>query len=183
MKRIAWCGLLVLILSPLATAQDRPKVVLFGGYSFASIKPASSVERVETNGWHTNVAIRATVVDLVADFSGHYGTLSGTGMNVHTFMFGPRFAYHGKKVSWFVHSLYGVSRIKVNGDILNSVFNGKSDTAFNFIPGGGGLEIKINEKIAFRVIEFDLIFSGWGKGTTQIHPRLSTGVVFRFSKK
>ncbi|HLG15086.1 MAG TPA: hypothetical protein VJH03_11370 [Blastocatellia bacterium] len=181
MKRLLLCCVSLTVLPVPAPARQAPRAELFGGYSYNRIESVSSLEAANTNGWHASLAVNTRIVGFVADFSGHYGETGPTRVSTFSAMFGPRFVYHGKRVAWFAQSLYGVSRIGVGSNGLGSVIGGPSDAAFAFVPGGGGLDIKLGDKVALRVFEIDVVFSRWGD-VTQVQSRLSTGIVFRFGK-
>jgi hypothetical protein len=166
-----------------AMGQDDPKVEIFGGYSYINIKPNFDQDRVSLNGWNSNIAVKlASYLTMEADLSGHYGNINGMNVNMHTFVLGPRFGRHGKRVNWYAHSLYGISRISGDGNVLAPLIGVPSDTGFAFIPGGGGLEINLNKKLAYRLFQFDLMFTNLGNGVGQLHPRVSAGLAFNISK-
>jgi len=111
-----------------------------------------------------------------------YGGSAGTNLNMTTFLFGPHFTRRGKNVTWFAQSLYGYSYINADGDIFGPEI-GRGDTSFAFAPGGVGIDVRLSEKIALRVFQFDLLFTNLGRGGGQIHPRVSTGVVLRLGRQ
>lgn len=170
---------LLVLFSGAAMAQDHPKAELFGGYSFARINPGEGVSGENfPGGWHASIAGNVNNwFGVAGDFSGHYKSISGVKVNTHTFMFGPRFSYRkNEKVTPFAHVQFGGARIGGAG-ISESAF------AMSF---GGGVDAKINDKVAFRVAQFDYIltrFDGPVTGTTQNQHnlRFSTGIVFRFN--
>jgi len=174
----------LLLLWPLsARAQETPKVEVFGGYSYAYIEAGQ--ERVNTNGWHASIAIntRFRALEIVADFNGTYGLLSGVDVDTHTALFGVRFSLRRERAMTFTHSLYGFSRLRADAAVLGERIDGRTDTAFAFVPGGGGVDVKLSDRVALRVFQFDLLFTLWGRRDAQFHPRVSTGIVFRLGKK
>lgn len=174
-------------------AQNKPALESFVGYSYSKLLPDSYAYKINVNGGHANLTFNTKIIDLSADFSGHAGTSLGLDARVFNLMIGPRFSRHGKKIGWFVHSLYGISKINsdirlggvAGSNIPSSVFvaYSKSETSFAFIPAGGGLDIQINNRAAIRAFQFDLIFTQWGNSGSQKHPRLSTGLIIRWGKK
>jgi hypothetical protein len=182
MKRISACFLILTALSTYANAQEVPVGEYFGGYSYSSVKPDFLAERGNAHGFHVDVVLNTKLLGIVlADVSKHYGKSAGTNLNMTTFLFGPRFSRRGKNVTWFVQSLYGYSSISADGDIFGPEI-GRFDSSFAFVPGGGGIDVRLSEKIALRVFQFDLLFTSLGRGGGGIHPRVSTGVVFRLGK-
>ena len=179
MKRIFVCFLFLTALSTYANAQEVPVAEYFGGYSYSSVKPDFLAERANTHGFHGDIVLNTKLFGIVlADISKTYGRSAGTDLSMTTFLFGPRFARRGKNVTWFVHSLYGFSSLNADGDIFGPEI-GRFDSSFAFVPGGGGIDVRLSEKIALRVFQFDMLITNLGRGGGQIHPRVSTGVVLR----
>lgn len=175
---------LVLLFSSLTVfAQEKPAAELFGGYSYIPISPGFSLKRVNTNGVAANLTINGSFMDFSADFGWHAGNLAGNDLTVFTVMAGPRFARHGKKITWFVHNLYGVARIKVDGNVAGAAgINGQPDTSFAMVVGGG-VDVKLNDRIAVRVFQLDSWSATWETANSSLHPRLSTGIVIRLGKR
>src|SRR5262245_59616020 len=98
-----------------------------------------------------------------------------------TFLFGPRFARRVKNITWFVQSLYGFSSINADGDIFGPEI-GRFDSRFAFAPFGSGTDVRLREKIAFRIFQYDLISSNLGGGGEQVHARMSAVVVLRLGR-
>lgn len=105
--RLIWLVGLLLSLSLPVFAQDRPKVEIFGGFSYTDVR--TSQDRLKAKGWHAMVAVnsRQSWFEFVADFSGHYGSLGGTPTNIHVAMAGMRFSSQRGRLMGFVHSMYG----------------------------------------------------------------------------
>ena len=131
---------------------------------------------------HGNITINSKLFGFVTDISETYGESAGTNLNTLTFLVGPRFARHGKKITWFVHTLYGFSSISADRDIFGPEI-GRYDSNFAFVPGGGGIDVKLREKLAIRIFQFDLLYTNLGRGGGQLRPRVSTGVVLRLGKQ
>lgn len=168
------------LFSPLTVfAQERSVVDIFGGYSYTRISPETSVRRENLNGGHVSLTANGGFVGFSVDFSAYRGGSSSADVAVYNLMFGPQFGRQGKKVSWFVHSLYGVSRI--NTDVRLSP--GLTQTSFAFVPGGMGLDIKLSERIAVRVLQADLLFIRRAYPLSSLNPRVSTGIVVRLGKR
>ena len=67
-------------------AQDAPRAEVFGGYSYQRVDGG-----INLNGWNASLAGNYNKwLDLVADFSGQYGTFDS-----HSFLFGPQISYRG----------------------------------------------------------------------------------------
>jgi hypothetical protein len=185
MKKTLLCGIVVSTLCVCAHAQDY-RASVSGAYSTESIQPATSTGRLVGYGWEADIAAKLfSAFGLVVDTSGHYGNLNGAGVNVHTVMLGPRYTINLNKIriKFFAQSLYGVSVIHVNGAALISALDGRSSTSFNFAPVGVGVDTKITDRVSFRPLEFNLLYSDWGNRQTQVNFEFSTGIVVNFGKK
>ena len=192
MKAICF-GLFLCLASLTVIAQEeKPVAEIFGGYSYAPTSPETSLRRVNLNGGHTNLTIPNRFMDLMADYSGHRGGAFGADVMLNNFLFGTRFGKRGKKFSWYMSSLYGVSTITTNlnsggqaASLLTKSLVGPrhSRTSFTMAPAGAGVDVKINEKVSYRLFQFDLLFISRGYPLSTYQPRLSTGIVIKFGKK
>ena len=173
-------------------AQEKPVAEIFGGYSYTRISPDNSIRKENANGGHASLTINSRFLGFSIDFSGHRGKAIVTDITAYNLMVGPRFGREGKKISWFMHSLYGASNI--TSELRSSVFpNGIipaginvpriSKTYFAFVPGGGGVDVKLSDKIALRLFQADMLFIQREAGIPSWHPRFSTGLVIRLGKK
>lgn len=156
-----------------------PQAEVFGGYSYLRINPGSGIpgENVPA-GWHASVAGNFNSwFGLAGDFSGHYKNIFGVNVNTHIFTVGPRFtARANESVQPFAHFQVGGARIGAGV----SGFGG-SDTSFAAVMGGG-VDVKLNDSVAWRLGQFDYVLTRFG-GDSQHNFRYSTGVVFRFGSK
>jgi hypothetical protein len=177
--RIAVPFLLLGLLAPGAHAQT-PQAEVFGGYSYLRINPGGGIpgENVPA-GWHASVAGNFNSwFGLAGDFSGHYKDLFGINLNAHTFTFGPRITARGNEtIQPFAHVLVGGTRV---GAGLGGGISA-SDVGFTAIFGGG-VDVKLSDRIAWRAGQFDYVVTAFGSDT-QHNFRYSTGVVFRFGSK
>jgi len=171
MRKSAALFLLVLLLAVPAMAQNTPKAELFGGYSYLRVNPGSGLDGINAHGWIASLTGNANDwFGVTGQFTGHYGDIFGASGNMYTYMFGPRIASHSnEKWTPYVHFLFGGARASGGG---------LSETAFA-MDFGGGFDYNANDKIAFRVVQFDYIptkfVSDW-----QHNFAISTGIVFRF---
>jgi opacity protein-like surface antigen len=178
MRKVILVITLLLLLSPQAVAQDdTPKAEVFGGYSYAG---------GNFHGWNASLTGNVNKwFGLTADFSGHYGgAIDEDGFDekqrVHSYLFGTRFAVRKKRVTAFAHTLVGASTLKTELTGFGQRFT-FSDTGFALVIGGG-LDIKVNDRVAIRAIQFDYLRTGFFN-ETQNKGRIAFGIVFRFGKK
>lgn len=190
----------VLFLPVAALAQDTPKAEIFGGYSYLNnpnpLGKPFQPDRVNLHGWDVSVAGNlASWIGLVGDFSGHYsdkvnfntgfGPPIGTNTVEETnyfYLFGPRFTYRGnERVQVFGHLLLGAVRSELDFERVIGNPNQNPDlTRTQFAIGtGGGIDIKLGNSVAFRVIQADFIGSESGRRRA----RLSTGLVLRLGRR
>jgi len=205
MHRFA-AAIFVFLIAVSGSAQDSvPSAdsVLFG-YSRRSVEGDQQSPAAEfANGWGLSFDhMFKPHIGLTAEFAGQYGRalgplgclyLSPTNCEElhdfasHQFLFGPRFAMTGGRMTAFAHPLVGFSRL--SGAVPQT----------NFIMGfGGGLDIAITRRIAIRVFQADYVRERVGRvpygigpdSTTELLPPywrhnllLQSGVVFRFGRK
>jgi opacity protein-like surface antigen len=178
MRKVFFSTALILLLSLSTVAQEEtPKAELFGGYSWAGSN---------FHGWNASIAGNVNKwFGVVADFSGHYGgSIDVDGFDerqrAHSYHFGPRLSVRRKRVTPFAQALFGASRLKteLTGFGQRFVF---ADTGFSFVLGGG-LDIKVSERVAVRAFQIDYLRANFF-GQTENRGRLAFGIVFRFGKK
>jgi hypothetical protein len=159
---IVICGFVLLLCgASKGFAQEAPRVEIFTGYSYARL-----AEAVNSHGWNLSIAGNVNSwLGIAADVSGHYRS----GLSLYSYTVGPRLALRNT-VTAFTHFLFGGARLG----------NGGSDSAFGMVLGGG-VDIPIGERLAFRALQTDYLFTRFG-GQTQNNARLSVGVVFTFGR-
>jgi hypothetical protein len=177
MLRKALCSMCLVFLASLpALAQDVPKAEVFGGYSWAG---------ANFHGWNASVTGNITKrFGIVADFSGHYGSeLDGSVLikqDAHSFLFGPRFSFRGKRLTPFVYALFGATRFHESAIISGQKLS-HSDTGLRSVLGGG-LDVKVNDRVAIRAFQLDYFRPNFF-GEAHNRGRLAFGVVLRLGKK
>ncbi|HMJ25508.1 MAG TPA: hypothetical protein VK475_06750 [Pyrinomonadaceae bacterium] len=177
MLRKALCSMCLVFLPLLpALAQDVPKAEVFGGYSWSG---------GNFHGWNASATGNINRrFGIVADFSGHYGSDPGVPIlvkqNAHSLLFGPRLSFRGKRLTPFVYGLFGATRFAesavISGQHLSAVSTGFS------LAIGGGLDVKVNDRIAIRAFQLDY-FRPIVNDEPNNRGRLAFGVVLRLGKK
>ena len=173
-KVLCSISLVVLAVSP-AMSQETPKAEVFGGYSWAG---------GNFHGWNASVTGNITKrFGVVADFSGHYGNeVDGPLLiheDAHSFLFGPRFSFRGKRLTPFVYALFGATRFHESANIFSQHLS-DSDTGFSSALGGG-LDIRVNNRVAIRAFQLDYFRPNFF-GEAHNRGRLAVGVVLRLGK-
>jgi hypothetical protein len=173
MQKVGSLLALVLFFSVAAAAQKTPKIELFGGYShlFADLNDTS----FNLDGFHVSAAENLNSwLGGVLDFSTHFGRRAGINVNTQSITYGPRFAYRKSKlVTPSAHALFGAIRGSTGFDGIS-----KPNTRFT-LAVGGEIDVRINDRVAFRVIEADYLLTRF-LNLRQDNVRVSAGLVFRF---
>lgn len=174
-KLLCSISLVVLTLQP-SMAQEVPKAEVFGGYSWGG---------GNFHGWNASLTGNITKrFGVVADFSGHYGSELGGSVliqqDAHSFLFGPRFSFRGKRLTPFVYALFGATRFHESAIISGQELS-ESDTGFSSALGGG-LDVKVNDRVAIRAFQLDYFRPNFF-GETHNRGRLAVGVVLHLGKK
>ncbi len=141
----------VVVTSALAFAQQEtyPKVDIFGGYSW--INPGGRVGAIKLNSMTKGFGLAPTFnfnkyLGFTVDGDAHWGDQG----DLSTVMFGPRLKFRQEQFQPFVHALIGLHRLGVDGIGTNNHFG----TVL-----GGGFDIPLTQRLAFRLIEADYV---WG---------------------
>lgn len=179
MKRWALlCGV-VLLSAVAASAQDTPKVEIFGGYSYVHTSVTGTSFTANLNGGSASVSYNPTNwLGLVADVGGYYAGQNslGTGINgeIYTFLFGPKTTFRVGRFTPFVQTLFGGARSTVN-----STFGASSSFA---MATGGGLDCNVTKHVGVRLIqaEYLLTMLSDNVNSRQNNARISAGFVFRW---
>jgi outer membrane protein OmpA-like peptidoglycan-associated protein len=164
--------------SSLAQDANKPKVEVFGGYSWYN--PGGTVlgEKVPsiTKGFGTAFTYNFKPWwGLTADWSGHYKKDIA---NVNTFTFGPQFklqnAEHFKP---FAQVLAGWAHISP------SELQTRNHPA---IIAGGGIDLEINKYFSWRMLQADYVYTTYRDKSLMTHPerfdgaRIQSGALFTF---
>ena len=172
MKRWALlCGAMLLF-AGIASAQETPKVEVFGGYPFARLSAQGF--GVNFNGGSASVSYNPNNwLGLVADFGGYHGGVDFGNANVYTYLFGPKVAFRRNSVTPFVQTLFGGAHATAgSGDVSGSA-NSFAMTL------GGGLDWNATPHIGVRLVQAEYFMTRFAS-TTENGTRISAGVVFRW---
>jgi opacity protein-like surface antigen len=175
--RKLWFMTAISLLLPLsAIAQDNPKAEVFGGYSYFRSNPRG----YNLNGWEASVAGNVSNwFGVEGDFSGHYGAptafgirIPGVNISSNSFMVGPKLSYREHGLTPFAHFLIGATRASTGAFGLSA-----SNTAISAAVGGG-LDIRLTDALAVRVIQADYLMTRFLE-QRQNNFRMSFGLVLR----
>ena len=180
MRKLFVAASLLLLLPLAALAQDKPKVEVFGGYSYVHTDDALDLD---LHGWNASVAGNLNKwFGVKADFSGHYDGVDlspgvRADVSAHLFLVGPQFTYR-QSDTWqpFAHVLVGAARTHISVPTATGRTR-VSDTDFA-VAVGGGLDAHIAKHLAIRLFQADYVYVNTDiDGTNNF--RLSTGLVLR----
>jgi opacity protein-like surface antigen len=187
MRKLLFIAALTLFAVGPALARDCSSFEVTGSYDYVRVSTKVSVTKgtsttsstvtANLNGWNAEAAANATCwLGIVAQFSGVYGTPSGTSATLHVYpaLFGPRINLRNStSVTPFVESLFGVAHASVKQGGISASQNVFS-TAL-----GGGLDVKASSHMSIRLIEVDDLVTHIAN-RYQNNARISAGIVFRF---
>ncbi|MFN7827793.1 MAG: outer membrane beta-barrel protein [Acidobacteriota bacterium] len=172
------------VLAMLATAvsaQETPKLELFGGYSYLRADDVSAGSNM--NGWNASVSGNTNDwFGVTLDFSGHYRRIDDrpeTQARVNTFMMavGPRFAARGsERVTPFAHLMAGLGRSGYRAQTIAGRFDGVHYSYL--LVAGGGVDLKLGDRLAYRLLQGDYVLTHFA-GRFEHQFRVSTGLVLR----
>ncbi len=180
-----------------ASAQDIPKLEVFGGYSFLHAQG-----RQNLNGWNASVTTNlSSWLGLTTDFSGHYHSQTETltlplpmpspvrvtfNESFHQFLFGPRLRWRVREhYRPFTHALFGLSRESFRSEVFGfpNPLPPLIDTDGGFAMAlGGGFDVPINDWFALRPLQADYLLFRI-RGFNRSNFRYSGGVVVRFGRR
>jgi len=187
-----------------AFAQELPRTETYLGYSFTRVNSGINVPAFSANGGLGELAFN---IDKWFSVVGSFNAVhNGNIHNLHVdqtmfgYMFGPRVNLRSGRITPFFETLFGATHdsrsfrvpnttVTVGGTQLAQRFV-NSATAFS-MEIGGGLDLPINNHLAFRPIKFDyymtrfqpVFIEGLGnanRNRNQSNLLYSTGFNFRF---
>jgi opacity protein-like surface antigen len=182
---IAICGLFCMPLF----AEEYPTAEVYGGYQLSVPNLGENL-----NGFAAAAEYNLSpVMGVVADFGFAKDTINKAGYSIvnknYSAMVGPRFSYRASKARAFGHILIGGiwSKSTLATTFVNLQGGVHKDKNFCF-GVGGGLEVKLAEKIFVRPIQLDLIETyntvyGAKSATWDSGLRYSAGMVYRIGSK
>jgi hypothetical protein len=153
-----------------AESGSYPKAEFFGGYQYSHLDGG-----VNANGF--DIAVNGNFSNyfgIAADFGSSYKTQSGVSFNNYTYTFGPVLSLRANKgYTPFVHALVG-------GDHASASFAGVGGSGNGMaLLAGGGVDININQFLAFRGSADWMMLHGNG-GTSSKNFRMPIGLVVKF---
>jgi opacity protein-like surface antigen len=163
-----------------ASAQDAPKVEIFGGYSYLHFDapgvPGNEIPPIlaNLNGGSASIAVNPMkYLGLVADFGGYAAGESSDLGSAHlfTFLFGPKVAFRSGPFTPFAQVLLGGAHLDISG--VPNTFAWAA---------GGGLDYNLSAHWGVRVVQVEYLGTYFNDGATntQHNIRASAGVVYRF---
>jgi opacity protein-like surface antigen len=184
MRKVVFLVIVGLAFSAVCLAADFPKAEIFGGYSyFRADTTLTGMPSQNSNGWEASVTGNLNrFLGVTADFNGDYTSASVAGANVtghiHNFLFGPTVSYRTRRVTPFVHALFGDSHLTGSTVLAGTTTASSSNDAFAMALGGGA-DVKLSRLLAVRLAQIDYLRTQFSS-TSQNNMRYSAGLVLRF---
>ncbi len=176
----------VMLFGALASAQDVPKAELSLDYSFARYAPSASYTKghsfnggggavtfnfaphfgiaMDLQGYNSNTT--QFTIPANSNFpNGASGSVSG---NLFTYLFGPVFKFRTPRAHPYFDVLLGAAHSSVYGNAYKTICQPVAGTCTASstpngngfaMTAGGGLDIPINQRVDFRVGEFDYLYT------------------------
>lgn len=183
MRKLLLLSTLFLAVNALASAQERAKPELFVGYSYENIESGiesddlratgitrtSLDERFKLNGFNISATGYITKrFGITGDFSAGFNSRTDnfdaiqvkSKLTLYNITVGPQVKFFSeRKAAPFVHALLGVSRRKLKETATDPAAAGlaeATDSTTNFAMNlGGGLDVRLNERLDLRLIQVD----------------------------
>jgi hypothetical protein len=191
MKKLFAVLSLLLSLGATASAQETPRVEVFGGYSYLRLEEATPVNGVpapkrDLNGFLVAGTVNVTgFLGVTGEYSGHFrngqtiGVINNVDTNFQSYLFGPQIRlFRGRRISPFARVLFGAVRGSIDP---SGGSNGIDDTVFGLVAGGG-VDVKLTDTFSFRPFTADYLLTRFNS-TNQNNLRVSTGVVVNIGKQ
>jgi len=142
-----------------------PRFELFGGFQYTRDLTIDD----NTFGWAVDFEGNLNEwLSIIGDVSGGYGDVFNIGVSTYSFTAGPQFSIRGDPVRGFFRVLVGGARSSILG---------LSNTEM-IAAVGGGVDLGISDRIAFRVFQVDYVHTITGVSADAL--RIAAGPVFRF---
>lgn len=172
MRKVGLVLILTALLAVPAMGQDEyPKAEVFGGFSYLNLDALGTRENAlgfqasVAGNFHKNIGI-------VGDFGGQYKSIEGVTAHAYEYLFGPQFNYRTEKSNAFFHGLFGGASVGGGGASENGFAMGI----------GGGVDVKVSDHLAFRVMQVDYLPTRIGE-VWEHNFRLGVGIVFTSASK
>jgi outer membrane protein OmpA-like peptidoglycan-associated protein len=153
-------AVLLISIPVLAQSDSNPKYDLFVGYQWlhpGGTVPANNGDPTSPTGIQVPDMAKGLGGSFTYNFDPHWGAEADFGHNwgnsnyESTYSVGPRFIWRTDGANYFLHSLVSLNRVSISGVSVN---NGIGAIL------GGGMDLPINKKLAFRLFEADYV---WGR--------------------
>jgi opacity protein-like surface antigen len=189
---------LLLALPVIASAQETPKVEIFGGYSYLRLDNATGLSSQQSgttsstittapldrdlNGFEVSVTNHLNDwLGIEASFSSHFtdAQVNGTTLDRDTYIVaaGPRLSIRRfERFTPYVHIMAGMARQDVAVQNASSTVStigsiNQQDSGIAFIAGGG-VDLNLNSRLGFKLFQTDYIltrFSNRNGASTELN--------------
>lgn len=185
MQKWIWAAALILCTTLPAAGQESSRFEVSAGYTLVhSNAPPGGCGCFLMNGASAGAAFNLSsrfgaVADITFVYNGNVDS-SGQSLLLTSYMFGPRYTWRNEsRFSPFGEVMFGGAHASGLG------YSGATGPASAFAAaGGGGVDLKINPRVALRLVEADYYFTHFQNAinSRESNIRLTFGFVFRFGK-
>jgi hypothetical protein len=188
MRKLFVIAVLITCSAPFTNAQstdDYNKYDVFAGYSHNRVDFGDSSDDFDAREGFNGLNVSATgnltrYVGLKGDYSFHRKSfdegLFSVDADLHQIFGGVQVKDNSKETSVkpFAHLMAGIAHAKISASGVGS----DNESGFAGVIGGG-VDIRVNDRVDFRVIQFDYNPTRLGGDSTQHNFRIGVGIVFR----
>ena len=187
MRKLVSAAALLFLLPLALMAQQTSRAEFFTGFSYLRL------EKTNLNGWNASLDGKVNKnLGIVADVSGHYNsqlqTVSGiqskSSLHIHSILVGPRVSESAGRWTPYAQALFGWARLNTS---LSSTgpgtpFSTSGSTNAFAVDLGGGIDFKMYDALALRVIQIDYVLLH-ANSQKQQGVRIGAGLVFLLGTK
>lgn len=191
MRRTLLCLFPLFLFTSVLIAQEVPKVEVFGGYSYLNLDTSGRSDRLNFNGFDTNVTLNVNRHwGVEGDFAGHFQGHCDQAFAITpdvlckdlSYMVGPKLSFRTGRINPFTHVLFGGDTFAVSNSAGDFTFS-TTQTRWA-MAAGGGMDFTVTPRISVRAGQFDYYMTNHNNFAFPYAPqnnfRVSTGIVFKF---
>jgi opacity protein-like surface antigen len=195
-KYFVLAGFLLLTAGAAAAQDEFPRIETAPAFMYIRVVPGAGLKNWNCFGGGGTIAYNVNKwFGLAADLGGCKvtGLQSGLSANQFTYLFGPRFTYrNSSRFQPFFEVNFGGDRLGVScTNIVTNHGTCNGSNAWNAfaMTAGGGFDIKLSQKIAFRAVQAEYFYTRFGNNVTVLNNvnqnnfRLKSGIVISWGGK
>lgn len=191
LARIAVIACAAAVSAPVQAQDKTPQWELAAGYHYFRANIVPSCGCFNAHGGSASFAVNVNHwFGIAAEFGAvRAGDVqsSGRDLTIFTYQAGPRFSIRrSERATPYFHALFGGGR--ASGSLYDVPLPGRTGTGPDSswaLTLGGGLDVKVRERVALRLVQVDWVHTRFHNGANnqQHNLRVTAGVVFRFGER